>query len=52
MENQKVNRAFKSFSKSISNNSYLDLLERYILIDKTADLDNKHKEWSKKITNS
>ena len=52
MKNQEVEKSLKYFPKHITNKSYLELLEKYILSDKTNDLDNKHKEWSKKITNS
>ena len=39
-------QSFRTFSETISNKSYFELLERYILLDKTSDLDKKHKEWS------
>ena len=44
------NNSFNDYSEKISNTSYFELLEKYILLDKTSDLDNKHKEWSKFIT--
>tara|TARA_Y100000589_G_C26907165_1_gene528697 strand:+ start:221 stop:379 length:159 start_codon:yes stop_codon:yes gene_type:complete len=39
-------QSFRKFSETISNKSYFELLEKYILLDKTSDLDKKHKEWS------
>ena len=51
MENQEIEQSLKDFPKQITNNSYIELLEKYILFDKTNDLDNKHKEWSKYISN-
>ena len=51
MENQKLEKKLKDYPKQVTNNSYIELLEKYILSDKTNDLDNKHKEWSKHISN-
>ena len=51
MENQEIEQSLKDFSKQVTNNSYIELLEKYILSDKTNDLENKHKEWSKLISN-
>jgi len=52
MENFESNQSFRTFSETVSNKSYLELLERYILLDKTSDLDKKHKEWSNNFTNN
>ena len=49
MENLETEQSFRTFSETISNKSYFDLLEKYVLLDKTNDLDKKHKEWSKKF---
>ena len=51
MENQKLEKILKDYPKQVTNNSYIELLEKYILSDKTNDLENKHKEWSKHIAN-
>ena len=51
MENQKIEKTLKDYPKQVTNNSYIELLEKYILSDKTNDLENKHKEWSKHISN-
>tara|TARA_B100000900_G_scaffold96268_1_gene79365 strand:- start:86 stop:241 length:156 start_codon:yes stop_codon:yes gene_type:complete len=51
MENQELEQSLKDFPKQVTNNSYIDLLEKYFLSDKTNDLENKHKEWSKNISN-
>ena len=51
MENQKLEKTLKDYTKQVTNNSYIELLEKYILSDKTNDLENKHKEWSKHISN-
>ena len=51
MENQKIKHLLRDYPKQITNNSYLELLEKYFLSDKTNDLENKHKEWSKHISN-
>ena len=51
MENQKIKHSLRDYPKQITNNSYLELLEKYFLSDKTNDLENKHKEWSKQILN-
>ena len=45
MEDFKADQSFRTFTETVSNKSYLELLERYILLDKTSDLDRKHKEW-------
>tara|TARA_Y100000589_G_scaffold309324_1_gene326671 strand:+ start:783 stop:938 length:156 start_codon:yes stop_codon:yes gene_type:complete len=50
MENREIEQSLKDFPKQITNNSYIELLEKYILIDKTDNLDKKHKEWSKYIS--
>ena len=52
MENFETDQSFRTFTESVSNKSYLELLERYILLDKTSDLDKKHKEWSNNLTNN
>ncbi len=44
-------QSFRTFSETISNKSYFELLEKYILLDKTSDLDKKHKEWCKNYLN-
>jgi len=51
MKNQKLEKTLKDYPKQVTNNSYIELLEKYILSDKTNDLENKHKEWSKNISN-
>ena len=51
MEKQKLEKTLKDYPKQVTNNSYIELLEKYILSDKTNDLENKHKEWSKHISN-
>ena len=51
MENQKIKHSLRDYPKQITNNSYLELLEKYILSDKTNDLENKHKEWCNQISN-
>ena len=45
MENQEIEQSLRDYPKQITNNSYLELLEKYFLSDKTNDLENKHKEW-------
>ena len=45
-------QSIKTFSETISNKSYFELLEKYILFDKTCDLDKKHKEWSKSLVDN
>ena len=52
MEEFERNQSFRTFSETISNKSYLELLERYVLLDKTNDLDKKHKEWCNKYLNN
>ena len=52
MEDFDNDQSFRTFSETVSNKSYLELLERYILLDKTSDLDKKHKEWSNNFTNN
>ncbi len=49
MEEFDTEQSIKTFSETISNKSYFELLERYILLDKTSDLDKKHKEWSNNL---
>ena len=51
MENQEIEQSLRDYPKQISNNSYLELLEKYFLSDKTNDLENKHKEWCNQILN-
>ena len=51
MKNQKIDKIVKDHPQRITNNSYIELLEKYILSDKTNDLENKHKEWSKHFSN-
>ena len=51
MENQEIEHSLRDFPKQVTNNSYIELLEKYFLSDKINDLDNKHKEWSKHISN-
>ena len=51
MENQEIEQSLRDYPKQITNNSYLELLEKYFLSDKTNDLENKHKEWCKNISN-
>ncbi len=50
MEHQKVIKSISNNSQEVTNKNYLELLEKHILLDKTIDLDNKHKEWSRSIT--
>lgn len=51
MKMSETHDSFRTFSESISNKSYFELLEKYILLDKTNDLDKKHKEWSRDLSN-
>ncbi len=51
MERQEVEQSLKDFPKQVTNRSYIELLEKYVLSDKTSDLENKHKEWCKNISN-
>ena len=51
MENQEIEQSLRDYPKQLTNNSYLELLEKYILSDKTNDLENKHKEWFNQISN-
>ena len=51
MENQGVEQSLRDYPKQIANKTYLELLEKYFLSDKTSDLENKHKEWSNQISN-
>ncbi len=51
MENYEIEQSLRDFPKQVTNNSYIKLLEKYFLSDKTNDLENKHKEWSKYISN-
>ena len=39
MENQEIQQLLKDSLKQISNNSYIELLEKYILFERTNDLD-------------
>ena len=50
MEKQNFKPNLNRDSKEVTNNTYLDLLEKYFLLDKTEDLDKKHKEWSKNLS--
>ena len=50
MENQEVEQSLKDFPKHLTNYSYIKLLEKYILLDKTNDLENKHKKWCNDLT--
>tara|TARA_Y100000589_G_C27158205_1_gene631676 strand:+ start:1816 stop:1971 length:156 start_codon:yes stop_codon:yes gene_type:complete len=50
MKNRESNEFFRSYSKTISNTSYLKLLEKYILFEKTHNQDTKHKDWNKSIS--
>ena len=52
MEDFQNEQTFRAFSETVSNKSYLELLEKYILFDKTSDLDKKHKEWSNNYLNN
>ena len=51
MENHVIEQSLRDYPKQITNKSYFELLEKYFLSDKTNDLENKHKEWSKNISN-
>ena len=53
MENQEIEqkKSLRDYPKQITNNTYLELLEKYFLSDKTNDLENKHKEWCNRISN-
>tara|TARA_Y100000589_G_scaffold178023_1_gene168666 strand:+ start:1472 stop:1627 length:156 start_codon:yes stop_codon:yes gene_type:complete len=51
MAHQEIEQSFKDFPKQVTNNTYIKLLEKYYLFDKTNDLDIKHKEWSNKLSN-
>ena len=51
MENHKIERSLREYPKQLTNNSYLELLEKYFLSDKLNDLENKHKDWSNQILN-
>ena len=52
MDEFKSKHSFRTFSETVSNKSYLELLEKYILLDKTSDLDKKHKEWCNNYLNN
>ncbi len=52
MEASNKEQSFRTFSETVSNKSYFELLERYILLDKTNDLDKKHKEWSNNLVDN
>ena len=52
MEDFGSDQSFRTFSETVSNKSYLELLEKYILFDKTSDLEKKHKEWSNNFINN
>ena len=51
MENQEIEQSLKDFPKQITNNTYIELLEKYFVNDKENDHKNKRKEWYKYITN-
>ena len=51
MKNNEIERSMRDFPRQLSNNSYMELLEKYFLSDKVKDLENKHKEWCKDISN-
>ena len=52
MENQEIEQeqSLRDYPKQLTNNSYIELLKKYFLSDKTNDLENKHKEWCKNIS--
>ena len=50
MENQGIEQSLKDFPKQVSNLSYLELLEKYFLSDKTNNLEQKHKEWCENLS--
>ena len=50
MENQENEQSLKDFPKQVTNNSYMELLEKYFLSDKIIDLEKKHKEWCKNLS--
>ena len=50
MEDFESDQSFRTFSETVSNKSYLELLERYVLLDKTSDLDKKHKDKDSLVT--
>ena len=50
MKDNKNRQSIRKRTNEVSNKSYLDLLEKYIMIDKTEDLDNKHREWCRSLT--
>ena len=51
MKDQEIEQSLRDFPKQVTNNSYIELLEKYFLSDKTIDLENKHKEWCNQISN-
>tara|TARA_B100000927_G_scaffold235653_1_gene196214 strand:+ start:323 stop:478 length:156 start_codon:yes stop_codon:yes gene_type:complete len=51
MKNNEIEHSMRDFPKQLTNNSYIELLEKYFLSDKVKDLENKHKEWCKDISN-
>jgi len=51
MENLNNTNRFKINTNSVSHTVYFELLEKYILSEKTSELDKKHKEWSKSLSN-
>ena len=51
MEKKRSEQNFNNISNEVSNFSYLKLLEKHILVDKTNDLEHKHKEWGKFLSN-
>ena len=51
MENQETEQSLRDYPKHITNISYLKLLEKYFLSDKTNNLENKHKESCNQISN-
>ncbi len=51
MQNQEFEQSLRDYPKQITNDTYLELLEKYFFSDKTNDLENKHKEWCSQISN-
>jgi len=51
MKEKGIEHSLRDYPKQVTNNKYIELLEKYFLYDKTNDLENKHKEWCKNISN-
>ena len=51
MENQKDEQSLSYYPNQITNHSYLKLLEKYFLSDKTNGIENKQKECCNQILN-